>query len=178
MPKLLEICSAGVEGYSNDPSPDAAVTYDTIVAGLDDWYAAEVDSGRFDKYAGDVKAGWGQLGASEKLSIKVGCALRPPPTHALRTLPAHLLAPPRHRLTPPSHYSSPLHRLTPPPPLHPKRAWRLSCHYFLGPEKQRERDVESDVDHRNTGDLSQYVAFLDVHLSKRYVEVAPSPHPW
>ena len=64
--------------------------------------------------------------------------------------------------------------LSPTPPPHsttPKRAWRLSCHYFLGPEKQRERDAESDVDHRNTGDLSQYVAILDVHLSKRYVEV-------
>jgi hypothetical protein len=84
MPKLLEICSAGVEGYSNDPSPDAAVTYDSIVAGLDDWYAAEVDSGRFDKYAGDVRAGWGQLGAAEKLSIKVGYGSGP---RALRTLP-------------------------------------------------------------------------------------------
>lgn len=113
MPKLLEICSVGVPGYATDENGESE---------LDAWYSTEVDSGRFDKYAGDVKAGWGQLGVAEKLSMK--------------------------------------------------RAWRLSCHYFLGPEKQRERSAESDVDHRNTGDLSQYVAFIDVHMGKRYVELA------
>ena len=51
-----------------------------------------------------------------------------------------------------------------------KRAWRLSRHYLLGPQKQRERSSESGADHRETGDLSQYVAFLDVYLGRSYVE--------
>ena len=51
-----------------------------------------------------------------------------------------------------------------------KRAWRLTVHYFLGPQKQRERSLESGADHRATGDLSQYVAFLDAYLQKSFVE--------
>ena len=51
-----------------------------------------------------------------------------------------------------------------------KRAWRLSEHYFFGPQKQRERSSESGADHRETGELSQYVAFIDVYLGRSYVE--------
>eukprot|EP00039_Didymoeca_costata_P002871 m.63316 g.63316 ORF g.63316 m.63316 type:complete len:630 (+) comp11574_c0_seq2:221-2110(+) len=51
-----------------------------------------------------------------------------------------------------------------------KRAWRLTMHYFLGPQKQRERSSESGVDHRQSGDLSQYVAFMDVWVQKNYVQ--------
>ena len=51
-----------------------------------------------------------------------------------------------------------------------KRAWRLVSHYMLGPQKQRERDSESQADHRSTGDLTRYVAFLDVYLGRSYVE--------
>jgi len=52
-----------------------------------------------------------------------------------------------------------------------KRAWRLCEPYFFGPQKQRERSADSGVDHRETGDLSQYVAFIDVYLGKSYVEL-------
>lgn len=51
-----------------------------------------------------------------------------------------------------------------------KRAWRLARHYILGPQKQRERSTESGVDHRETGDLTQYIAFLDVYLQKSFVQ--------
>jgi hypothetical protein len=52
------------------------------------------------------------------------------------------------------------------------RAWRLSRHYFMGPQKQRERSSESGVDHRQSGDLTQYVVFLDVYLQKSFVQEA------
>merc|ERR1719321_1728885 len=52
------------------------------------------------------------------------------------------------------------------------RAWRLSRHYFMGPQKQRERSSESGVDHRHTGDLTQYVPFLDVYLKRSFTQEA------
>ncbi|GBG33750.1 Hypothetical Protein FCC1311_099732 [Hondaea fermentalgiana] len=53
-----------------------------------------------------------------------------------------------------------------------RRAWRLTRHYLNGFQKNRERFAESGVDHRATGDLSQYVAFLDVPLGRAYVRNA------
>jgi len=52
------------------------------------------------------------------------------------------------------------------------RAWRLTRNYLNGFQKKRERFAESGVDHRETGDLSQYVAFLDIPLNRSYVRDA------
>jgi Ca2+-binding EF-hand superfamily protein len=49
-----------------------------------------------------------------------------------------------------------------------RQAWRLTRHYLNGAQKRRER-VEAG---RETGALSQYVAFTDVYLGRRYVEQA------
>lgn len=49
-----------------------------------------------------------------------------------------------------------------------KQAWELTRHYLNGVQKQRER-LEFG---RETGSLSQYVAFLDVYLGRSYVRDA------
>ena len=46
-----------------------------------------------------------------------------------------------------------------------KRAWRLTEHYLNGVEKRREREEFG----RESGFLSQYVAFIDVHLGRNDV---------
>ncbi len=49
-----------------------------------------------------------------------------------------------------------------------RQAWRLTRHYLNGVEKRRER-LELG---RESGDLSQYVAFLDVYLGRSHVRDA------
>eukprot|EP00898_Chlorokybus_atmophyticus_P005241 jgi/Chlat1/5718/Chrsp38S05554 len=46
-----------------------------------------------------------------------------------------------------------------------RRAWQLTRHYLNGLQKRRERDGEGSS-HRDTGFLSQYVAFIDVFLGR------------
>lgn len=50
------------------------------------------------------------------------------------------------------------------------KAWRLTRHYLNGIQKQREREIH--VQHRTTGALTQYVAFLDVYVGRAFVENA------
>lgn len=46
-----------------------------------------------------------------------------------------------------------------------RQAWRLTVHYLNGVQKQRER-CESGAQHRGTGYLSMYVAFIDAYLGR------------
>eukprot|EP00939_MAST-03C_sp_MAST-3C-sp1_P001529 g1529.t1 len=50
------------------------------------------------------------------------------------------------------------------------RAWRIERHYLNGILKQRER--EFNTQHRSTGALTQYVAFLDVYVGRSFVKNA------
>ena len=113
MPMLLEVCSLGADGYSEE---------DLVESALDEWFAQAKAERQFEKYGADVVAGWSKCSPAVKLSLK--------------------------------------------------RGWRLTRHYFLGPQKQRERSSEETLGecHRNTGDLTQYVCFLDVCLGRSYVE--------
>lgn len=47
-----------------------------------------------------------------------------------------------------------------------KQAWRLTHHYLNGVQKRRERQEFG----RESGDLSQYVAFIDVYLNRSHVK--------
>lgn len=57
---------------------------------------------------------------------------------------------------------------TPPEKLIIKQAWRLTHHYLNGVQKRRER-LEAG---RTTGDLSHYIAFIDVYVNRSYVQNA------
>ena len=57
---------------------------------------------------------------------------------------------------------------TPPQKLSLRQAWRLTEHYLNGVQKRREREEFG----RETGALSQYVAFIDVVLGRSYVRDA------
>ncbi|BAZ09955.1 signal transduction protein [Calothrix sp. NIES-4071] len=59
-------------------------------------------------------------------------------------------------------------KCTPKQKLMLKQAWRLTHHYLNGVQKRRERH-EFD---RESGDLSQYVAFIDVYLNRTDVKDA------
>ena len=52
-----------------------------------------------------------------------------------------------------------------------QRSWRLTRHYLNGPQKAREREGNG-AGHRSSGDLSQYVAFIDVCMGRSYVSKA------
>lgn len=60
------------------------------------------------------------------------------------------------------------HNCTPQQKLTLQQAWRLTHHYLNGVQKRRER-LEFG---RESGALSQYVAFLDVYLGQNYVKDA------
>ena len=51
-----------------------------------------------------------------------------------------------------------------------RRAWRMSRGYLNGPQKLREREAEGNAHHRTTGNLSQYVPFIDIHLGRLYIK--------
>jgi hypothetical protein len=52
-----------------------------------------------------------------------------------------------------------------------QQAWRLTRHYLLGVQKQRERGLNG-AGHRTSGALSQYVAFLDVYVNTAHIRDA------
>jgi hypothetical protein len=60
------------------------------------------------------------------------------------------------------------HSCTPEQKLSIRQAWRLTEHYLNGVQKRREREEFG----RETGALSQYVAFIDVYLGRSFVRDA------
>jgi Ca2+-binding EF-hand superfamily protein len=59
-------------------------------------------------------------------------------------------------------------KCTPKQKLMLKQAWRLTHHYLNGVQKRRER--QDSV--RESGELSHYIAFIDVYLNRSYVKDA------
>jgi len=59
-------------------------------------------------------------------------------------------------------------KCTPKQKLMLKQAWRLTHHYLNGVQKRRERQEFG----RESGELSQYVAFIDVYLNQTHVKDA------
>ncbi len=59
-------------------------------------------------------------------------------------------------------------KCTPKQKLMLKQAWRLTHHYLNGVQKRRERQEFE----RESGELSHYVAFIDVYLNRSYVKNA------
>ncbi len=49
-----------------------------------------------------------------------------------------------------------------------KQAWRLTHHYLNGVQKRREREEFG----RETGELSNYISFIDVYVKRNYVKQA------